>query len=124
MTNDEIRTKPEEAAVVTALCPVRVSARPATGRWLQHSSFVLSASFVICHFAACQSYDGKVAGARADFQMEILSVPLACWRSKMMDTITLQPRGRDSYRVILPFILVELHFEGSLDFLVERLIVF
>ena len=47
------------------------------------------------------------------------------WRQiRNAEKSALRPRRCVSHRVILPFVLVELHFEGSLDFLVERLIVF
>jgi hypothetical protein len=38
---------------------------------IRASDFLRHSSFGFRHFAACQLYDGKVAGARADFQMEI-----------------------------------------------------
>ena len=48
----------------------------ATAFVIRASDFPRHSTFGFRHFAACQSYDGKVAGARADFQMEMF--PCRC----------------------------------------------
>jgi hypothetical protein len=45
---------------------------PALERFvIRASGFFRHSKFVLRHFKLCRSYDGKVAEARADFQMEI-----------------------------------------------------